>query len=180
MLSETQTKPTIKRAASADATYLSLLMRVTFEQAFGHVWTDKPVLKNYLDTIFAVDKIAGSIQKPNNVFFIAYVNKLPVGYAKLKLHSPYEKLEDKDAAQLQKIYVLHDYIGLRIGEQLQQHVFDCMLQEGKSTLWLAVWDGNDKAIRFYEKHGYHVATTYQYKFQNTSFNYDVMVKKFSI
>ena len=46
------------------------------------------------------------------------------------------------------------------------------------TLWLAVWVGNDKAIRFYEKHGFHKETKYHYDFESMSFDYEVMVKEF--
>ena len=42
------------------------------------------------------------LRKPNNIFWIAFVNRLPVGYAKLKLYSNSEFIESKDVCQLQK------------------------------------------------------------------------------
>jgi hypothetical protein len=39
------------------------------------------------------------------------VDNLPVGYAKLKLHSPTAQFGRPDVAQLQKIYVLQDFLG---------------------------------------------------------------------
>jgi len=169
---------TIKQASKNDAIILSLLAQITFKEAFGHVW-DKVVLRNYLMHTFSVKKMESSIEKSNNVFWIAFADELPVGYAKLKMYSPYEKLNDPMPAQLQKIYLLNDYIGNKIGEQLQDKLFEKVKAEGLKTLWLAVWDGNEKAIRFYEKHGFTKETTYNYDFENMSFDYEVMIKLFN-
>ncbi len=168
----------IKQANEQDAETLSLLARVTFKEAFGYVWTDKPVLKKYLDSTFSVGKVSDSIRKENNIFWIAYANQLPVGYLKLKKYSPYEKISDTKPAQLQKIYILNDYIGHKIGEHLQNEAFSKVQFLGIKTLWLAVWDGNDKAIRFYERHGFRKETKYSYDFESMHFDYEVMTKHF--
>ncbi|HMV25515.1 MAG TPA: GNAT family N-acetyltransferase [bacterium] len=170
----------VRRATIADATALALLARVTFEDAFGYVWTDKPVLKEYLDTTFSVPKITSSLSKTNNSFWIALADGLPVGYAKMKKVSPYKLLEDNKPAQLQKIYMLRNFIGQRIGERLQSALFDEVRMLGIRTLWLAVWDGNDKAIRFYERHGFQKTTRYAYDFHSMHFEYEVMTKRFDV
>ncbi|NOT49875.1 MAG: GNAT family N-acetyltransferase [Chitinophagaceae bacterium] len=167
----------IKKASVNDATTLALLAQITFKEAFGHIW-DKEVLRNYLKHTFSVQKMKGSIEKSNNVFWLAYADELPVGYAKLKICSPYDRLADPKPAQLQKIYVLNDYIGNKIGQRLQEALFEQVKTEGVKTLWLAVWDGNEKAIQFYERHGFKKETTYRYDFESMSFDYEVMVKPF--
>lgn len=177
VLNEFPMKLVIKKAAKNEAAILALLAQITFKEAFGHVW-DKAVLKNYLKHTFSVQKMQSSIEKSNNVFWIAYADELPAGYAKLKIYSPYEQLVDPKPAQLQKIYLLNDYIGNKIGQQLQEALFEQVRAEGIKTLWLAVWDGNDKAIRFYEKHGFKKETTYHYDFESMSFDYEVMIKSF--
>ena len=59
-----------------------------------------------LDRVLQFDlfgsKIEAGIEKPNNIFWIAFVDHLPVGYAKLKLNSKSEFIESKDVCQLQK------------------------------------------------------------------------------
>lgn len=169
----------IRKATSNDAAILSLLAQVTFREAFGHFWNDPFVLRNYFKQTFSVAKLKSSLDKPNNVFWIAFADELPVAYAKLKLYCPYEKLSDPQPAQLQKIYVLNDYIGQKIGEQLQQVLFNEVEKAGIKTLWLAVWDENDKAIRFYERHGFKKETTYHYDFEKMSIEYEVMTKIFN-
>lgn len=166
----------IQRARPEDAPVVALLAQVTFRQAFGTVWEDPVVLKNYLRETFAVEKVRNSIGKPNNAYWLALADGLPVGYAKMKKHSPYAGLDDPSPAQLQKIYVLDEHIGNGIGEKLQDELLAEARALGKRTLWLAVWVGNDKAIRFYERHGFRKAAAYAYDFQNTHFDYDVMTR----
>lgn len=169
---------TIRKATKEDSPLLALLARVTFRQAFNHFWNDEVVLRDYFNKTFSVKKMEYSIQKTGNVFWIAFADELPVGYAKLKLDCHYEKLDDPHPAQLQKIYVLQDVIGLKIGEQLQNCVFDEVRKNGIQTLWLAVWDENDKAIRFYERHGFSKETDYHYDFGNMSIAYFVLTRRF--
>lgn len=167
----------IRKANAADAAILALLARISFEQAFGCVW-DKDVLKNYLSKTFCVQKMKQSIEKENNIFWIAFADELPVGYAKLKKYSPYEKLHDPRPAQLQKIYLLTDFTRIGIGEKMQDALFNEVALNGIETLWLAVWDKNDKAVQFYERHGFEKTTTYHYDYEKMSFDYFVMTKEF--
>lgn len=168
----------IRKATQADSATIALLARITFREAFGTIWTDETVLKNYLAATFSVSKIQSSIQKTNNVFWIAFIDDLPVAYAKVKKYCPYESLSDPKPAQLQKIYVLNDFIGNKIGEKMLSELVAEIEGNKIKTLWLAVWDGNDKAIRFYERHGFHKECNYHYDFEAMSFDYEVMVKKF--
>lgn len=169
----------IRKATLEDAEYVALLARITFREAFGHVWTDNKILLEYFADTFSVAKIRASIKKENNIFWLAFVDDLPVGYAKLKKYSPYEKLLDQKPSQLQKIYVLNDFIGNKVGEKLQEELFKEVAKNNIKTLWLAVWVDNHKAIRFYERHGFVKETKYHYSFETMSFDYEVMVKTFN-
>ena len=47
----------IRLAKKEDATYIAMLGRITFFEAFAHLFTDREGLKTYLNTTFSVDKI---------------------------------------------------------------------------------------------------------------------------
>ena len=81
----------------------------------GTFFRDQQDLIDYYNSTFSVQKIEAGIEKPNNLFWIAFANRLPVGYAKLKLHSKSEFLDSKEVCQLQKIYVLKDFLSMKIG-----------------------------------------------------------------
>jgi len=82
----------IRLAKKEDAPLIALLERVTFTKTFGLFFRDQKDLIDYYNFTFSVKKIEAGIEKTNNVFWVAFVNRLPVGYAKLKLHSPSENL----------------------------------------------------------------------------------------
>lgn len=67
-----------------DAPFIALLDRITFTEKFGHFFRAKKDLLDYYNRTFSVEKIRTGFNYTNNVFWIAFVNELPVGYAKLK------------------------------------------------------------------------------------------------
>ena len=77
----------IRLAKKEDAQLIALLGRITFTETFGHFFRDQKDLIDYYNLTFSVQKIEDGIKKPNNIFWIAFVNRLPVGYAKLKIYS---------------------------------------------------------------------------------------------
>lgn len=164
----------IRRVKPDDAQCIALLGRVTFAESFGHLFDDRDDLKNYLDSTFSVKKIEASIQKPNNRYWIAFVDALPVGYTKLKLVSPSEFMEEGTVSQLQKIYVLQDFLSMKIGKRLQELVLSDARQAGSRAIWLSVWKGNARAIGFYTKHAFQAIGAHTFRIGKQSFDFTVM------
>ena len=133
----------IQVATAKDAAHIALLGRITFTETFGHLFRYHHELMEYYDLTFSVEKIRNSIEKVTNIFWIARYNDLPVGYAKLKLNSPSEFIEDPDIAQLQKIYVLKDYHDKKLGYQLQEILLEKARSLDFKTIWLSVLEENE-------------------------------------
>ena len=94
----------IRLAKEKDAQFIALLGRVTFTETFGHLFRDQQDLIDYYNYTFSVQKIEDGIKKQNNIFWIAFVNQLPVGYAKLKLNSESEFIESSEFKNKLKTY----------------------------------------------------------------------------
>lgn len=146
----------IRLAKTEDAQHIALLGRVTFTETFGHLFRDPGDLKAYLKETFSVGKIERSLQKPNNVYWIAFVDELPVGYAKLKLNSPSEFITSDNVSQLQKIYVLKDFLAMKIGKRLQDVLLAKAKETGSKKIWLSVLNSNERAIGFDKKNDFTV------------------------
>ena len=166
----------IRLAKKEDAPFIALLGRTTFTETFGHFFRDQQDLIDYYNVTFSVQKIEAGIEKPNNVFWIAFVNRLPVGYAKLKLHSNSEFVESKDVCQLQKIYVLKDFLSMKIGFRLQ----DLLLKKAKelnfNNVWLSVLHSNERAINFYRKGGFEKIGNHDFQIGKENFEFIAMNK----
>ncbi|MEM9078457.1 MAG: GNAT family N-acetyltransferase [Bacteroidota bacterium] len=166
----------VVKATLDEATIIALLARVTFTETFGHFFSDRNDLLNYLENTFNVSKIEQSLAKSNNVFWLAYVNQLPVGYAKLKIDSPSPFLEEKKVSQLQKIYVLKDFLSQKVGFALQ----DALLQEakllGREHIWLSVLEENKRAIGFYLKNDFTLIGKHNFQIGKEQFEFQAMAK----
>ena len=170
-------KMEIRLANINDAKCIALLGRITFSETFGHLFREKQDLQDYFEQTFSVQKIENSLNKPNNVFWIASVDRLPVGYAKLKLNSSSEFSSSMKACQLQKIYVLKDFLSMRIGLELQNQLLDRARELSFETVWLSVLNSNDRALRFYEKSGFDKIGTHGFQIGREKFEFTAMEKK---
>ncbi|MDL5512487.1 GNAT family N-acetyltransferase [Arenibacter sp. M-2] len=167
----------IRLANKKDAKSIALLGRTTFSETFAHYFKHKQDLLDYLNTTFSVDKIEKSIEKPNNQFWLASVNRLPVGYAKLKLNSQSEFILSKPVCQLQKIYVLKDFLSMRIGSKLQRDLLKKAKQLGFKNIWLSVFQENTRAIHFYNKSGFEKIGEHDFQIGKENFRFFVMKKQ---
>jgi ribosomal protein S18 acetylase RimI-like enzyme len=170
-------KMEIRRANKNDAGFIALLARITFTETFGHFFRDEQDLLDYYDATFSVDKIENSISKPNNVYWIAFVNRLAVGYAKLKLNSESEFIANKYVCQLQKIYVLKDFLSMKIGFELQNLLLKKAKEKGFSKIWLSVLNSNERAINFYIKNGFLEIGNHDFQIGKENFEFIAMSKQ---
>jgi len=166
----------IRLANKEDAQFIALLGRVTFTETFGHLYSDYQDLMNYYDSTFSVEKIENSIEKPDNVFWIAFINRLPVGYTKLKLNSKSKFIDSENVCQLQKIYVLKDFLSMKIGFQLQKLLLEKSKELGFEKIWLSVLNSNERAINFYIKNGFEAIGNHDFQIGKENFEFIAMCK----
>jgi len=164
----------VKIASIDDATKIASLGKKTFTEAFGHLFRDVKDLTEYLENTFSAKKIEGSLAKKENVFWLAYWNQVPVGYAKLKLHSPNQFVDSKNSCQLQKIYVLKEFLSRKIGLMLQKTLLEEAILRNFEIIWLSVWKGNERAIKFYEKNRFKIIGAHNFEIGKERFKFQVM------
>lgn len=144
----------IDDASEADTEVLALLGTITYAESHGHFIDNKKDLMKYNETAFSVSKTRQDINNPNNIFYIIYVNDLPVGYAKLVLNTVNENVVSQNNCQLERIYILNDFIPLEIGQQFLTFLEEKAKTLRVDTMWLSVYPKNVRAIRFYEKNAF--------------------------
>ncbi len=166
---------TLRKAYPEDAAIIALLGRLTFRETFGALFVGREdELQTYLNQTFSVSKIASSMVKPQNHYWLALLDELPVGYAKHKYPSANPLVNAPKPAQLQKIYVLSEFIAHRIGHALLDAVIQAAVAAHIRVMWLTVLDSNDRAIRFYERHGWTSAGTANFAIGTQDFSFLVM------
>ena len=91
---------------------------------------------------------------PENIFIIAEEEDVLVGYAKLSVKSGMLKAVGEKAIEICRIYSVKDKIGRGVGKALVQQCIEIAKEREKKVIWLGVWERNQRAIKFYESHGF--------------------------
>jgi len=141
----------IKLATKADIDVLAFLGRQTWAESHGHYIEDKNDLLTYLEKNFSISKTKLDIDNPKNLFYIIYADDLPAGYAKIVLNATNDNIVSQNNCQLERIFILYEFIALKIGRQLLTFVEEQAKALKLDTMWLTVYIKNNRAIRFYEK-----------------------------
>ncbi|MCL7754399.1 GNAT family N-acetyltransferase [Polaribacter sp. Z022] len=144
----------IRRATVSDATYIALLGRITYTESHGDYIEDKQNLLDFYNTHYSVAQIKKELNDENNVFWIVFSNDLPIGFAKLCLNENHENKTDTKYCKLQRLYILNDFISLKIGSQLQEKILQKATELNFKTIWLTAYYKNTKGIKFYKKYGF--------------------------
>ena len=164
----------MRKATIKDARYIALLGRITFAETFSKYFRDQQDLFDYHEQTFDVNKITASLQKENNRYWIAFWNELPVGYAILKVSSPTEFITTEEVFQLQKIYVLKEFLNKNAGRLLMDKLMKSFNDSDKSQIWLSVLKSNERAIKFYYKNGFEHVGEHLFQIGKEIFDFYVM------
>jgi ribosomal protein S18 acetylase RimI-like enzyme len=161
-------------ADPSKANIISSIGKQAFGSAFGNLFNSKDELREYLDYTYDVTKISKSIEKESNIFFVAFVENVPVGFAKVKKNSLNDQIESISQMELQKIYVLPYYHGSGAGPALMRAVLDLAVDVCPDYMWLDTHITNAKAIHFYEKYGFQKIGKYYFMIGSQMFEYHLM------
>ncbi len=125
----------------------------TFQESFG----DQNTVDNmnaYIKKCFSEEHLLAELRDPGSLFYVANIKDQWVGYVKLNSGSVQIGNQLERAIEIQRIYVLKDFQGHKVGQQLYEKAVGIALQAGIQFIWLGVWEKNKRAIRFYERNGF--------------------------
>ena len=158
---------TIRLMQPADLDTLQFICRAAYSENFGHHWTDGG-LTEYLEKVFAADTMAKELADPTIQYYVAFRETKPaavgqtaepVAFMKLKLCSNLPGAPPEKGIELDKLYILPDCKGQKIGARMMDLAFRVAEMTGKDDFWLAVIDTNTPAIAFYGKYGFRFHST---------------------
>jgi len=148
----------IKPAGRPEADLIADIARKTFMETYGEMNTPEN-MEVYLNSQFSDEKLLEELQHPRTRFFLAYLDGIPAAFTKVRDDRKAKKLEEIKAIEIQRIYVLQEYQGFSLGKAMLDMIKELAREDGYQTIWLQVWQKNNKAIRFYQKAGFTVFET---------------------
>ena len=143
----------IRVAEPKDCVLLAALGAATNYETYFE--TDEPEdLARYIADYFNPRAMKTELEDLNSTFFLAEIDGKAVGYAKLLEGTPVECVKGENAIELQRIYVLEKMIKRGVGKILLRKCLDEAKQRKFDSLWLKVFDLNNRAIEFYRRQGF--------------------------
>ncbi|MBK8346502.1 MAG: GNAT family N-acetyltransferase [Saprospiraceae bacterium] len=153
---------------------LQKIGRLTFFETFASGNTEEN-MKTYLDRGFSVAKLTDELNDDNAEFYFATLGENVIGYLKLNFGQSQTELQDDKALEIERIYVLKDFHGKKVGQLLYDKAIQIARQKCVDYVWLGVWEENPRAISFYKKNGFVEFDKHVFKLGNDE-QTDIMMK----
>lgn len=164
----------ISKLTMADLEDLKSLSIETFSESFAG-GNKAENMKKYMDIFFSDKKLAEELQNSNSTFYFARFDHSIIGYLKINVGSAQTELQDKNGLEIERIYVKSAFQGNQIGQLLFDKAIQIANTNQADFLWLAVWEKNPGAIRFYERNGLVKFSSHPFKLGN-DVQTDIMMK----
>lgn len=143
----------IRFARREDAPVIAAISRETFQSAFASQNTVEDMEK-FMSEQFTAQRLMDQVGAQGNTFLMAYVDNKLVGYVRLLEGFPPQELKEGPTIEIARIYAVSEVIGKGVGSALMQRCIEIAIEKKKGSIWLGVWEKNDRAIAFYTKWGF--------------------------
>jgi len=140
-------------ALADDAAPLAAFAERTFRVQFGPHNTASD-MDAYCAAAFGPSQQRGELADPARRTTLVTLDGRLAGYAQLRSGPPPAFVVGDAPIELVRFYIDHPWHGRGLAQSLMAHTLELARQGGARTLYLAVWDRNDRAIAFYTRQGF--------------------------
>jgi ribosomal protein S18 acetylase RimI-like enzyme len=174
------TNNNIKKCDINDVDQLRNLAIKTYYETFSESNSDA-LLQQYFEASLNKKTLSTQLQEKKSTFYFIYAetdNKkiTPAGFLKLNVDTAQTDIKDPEALEVEKIYLLKDFLSQGLGKQLIQFAIEQARQQDKKYLWLGVWENNFPAIAFYKRMGFEQFSTHGFD-MGGEIQTDLLLKK---
>ena len=157
-----------------DIEKLKKIGKLTFAETFSSDNSEEDMQK-YLEEEFSTEKLKTELIDENAEFYFAELGDNVIGYLKVNFGQSQTEIKDKDALEIERIYVQKEFHGKKVGQILCNKAIELAKEKNVEYVWLGVWEQNPRAIRFYEKNGFVAFDKHIFRLGNDE-QTDIMMK----
>jgi len=143
----------VTKTGKEEILQLQKIGKETFYETFSGSNTEEN-MKSYLESGFSTDKLTAELNSKSSEFYFAKLDSEVIGYLKLNFGQSQTELKDEKALEIERIYVLKEFHGKKIGQILYDKALEVAKDRKADYVWLGVWEENPRAISFYRKNGF--------------------------
>lgn len=126
----------------------------TYRETFAES-NSEALMQQYFSDALTAEKLLQEINTIGTRFYFIYLRDQLAGFLKLNVDDAQSDDVDKNALEIERIYICKQSLRNGLGKHLMIFACDIALQEGKSSIWLGVWEGNATALAFYQAQGFY-------------------------
>lgn len=143
----------IRRANDSDASALAELAARVFYDTFAAHNTPED-MELFLRSAYGEARQLLEIRDPSITTLLVSCDGTLCGYAQIKSGHVVPSVQGPDPIEIMRFYIDKEFHGRGLAQQLMSEVEQIARTMGAKTIWLGVWERNDRAIAFYEKCGF--------------------------
>lgn len=166
---------TIRKVDLSDLEELQKVATQAFRETFSEENAEEDMQK-YVDEKFNTAQLESELSNPDSLFYFAVSDDNAAGYLKLNFKDAQTELKYEDYAEVERIYVLQEFLGKRVGQLLIDKALEVATSQNVKFVWLGVWEENYRAIRFYEKNSFQTFDKHIFRLGNDE-QTDLMMKR---
>ncbi len=111
-------------------------------------------MRIYLDKAFDEQRLAQEVNRRGSTFYLLEEAGEPAGFLKLNVGDAQSEPMGDEALEIERIYIRRAFKRRGFGRKLIELAREVAEAQGKSKLWLGVWEKNADAAAFYERLGF--------------------------
>lgn len=147
--------PNLSIPTIADAGALAQMGAKSFRESH-HTSASAENIRDYMANTYTLDQLANELSDSRNVFRVAKVGEQIAGFSKIIPDAANPAINADHTCKMERLYVLEEFFHLKIGQLLFDECIRNAHELNQSGIWLNVWTGNPRAIKFYTKQGFSV------------------------
>ena len=143
----------VRRATTADAALLAEVAARTFYDTFADSNTPEDMEK-FLSSTYSEEIQRKEIEDGTMTTLLAECDGTLAGFAQIKMAKAPECVKGPSPIEIKRFYVDKPFHGRGVAQELMRTAEEIARDAGAKTIWLGVWEHNDRAIAFYRKIGF--------------------------
>ena len=143
----------IRVATENDAAALAELAAKTFHETFAA--DNRPEdLRLYMESAYGLSQQRAELLDPDITTLFVQDGEDLIGYAQIRSGVAPDCITGEAPIELARFYIAQPGQGRGFAQQLMKRVLSECRRRGGRTLWLGVWERNERAKSFYKKIGF--------------------------
>ena len=159
----------IIKATESDYNSIASIGKVSVADSHIGSCTDEE-MNDYLEKNYNSDTIKKELNDVSNIYYLINYDGKTAGFSKIILNAKHPNIAAENVTKLDRIYLLKEYYGLKLGLELLNFNIELSKSNNQSGMWLYTWVENKRAIDFYLKTGFEIIGNHKFYVTTTHYN----------